>query len=59
MKIEHTEVCQEEHRVTISLTALEARLLLDDQPTVRREMRRGIRARLSGCDHAPKGEPKP
>ena len=59
MKIAHDDTTtREEHRVVITLTALEARLYLDDQLTVRREMRRGVRTALHGCDHAPKGTPQ-
>ena len=47
-----------EHRIVLDMTALEAQLFLDDQPTVRREVRRRLRSLVVGCDHAPKGKPK-
>jgi hypothetical protein len=43
-----------EHRVTLSMTALEAALYLRDQPVVHAEVRARIRKALNGCDQVPK-----
>ena len=54
MIAKHDDTNKEEHRVTISLTVLEALLFLADQPTVCRELRRLTRVSLAGCDQRPK-----
>lgn len=59
MKSEHLEHADGEHRVVVSMTALEAVLFLRDQPVVTREVRRRIRKALTGCDDLPRGGDQP
>lgn len=49
MIVKHDEAAAE-HRILVNLTPLEAELWLRDQSVVRREIKRRLRAALSGCE---------